>query len=58
MAEWEEIHQRLVDISEDLNEYGYKERYRKRLEILMGKCTADNPSNAMTIPQKCQAGNI
>lgn len=47
MAEWEEIHQRLVDISEDLNEYGYKERYRKRLEILMGKCTADNPYAAV-----------
>lgn len=47
MSEWEEIHQRLVDLLEDLDEYGYKERYRKKMEILMGKCTVDNPYAAV-----------
>lgn len=47
MTEWEEIHQKLAEILEDLNENGYKEKYKKRVEILMNKCTADNPYAAV-----------
>jgi len=42
MSEWEEIHQRLADILEDLKEEGYKEKYKRRIEMLMRRCTADN----------------
>lgn len=42
LSEWEDIHQRLADILEDLQEGGFKEKYRKRVEILMEKCTSHN----------------
>lgn len=42
MLEWEEIHERLADIWEDLKEDGYKEKYKRKFEILMRKCTSDN----------------
>lgn len=38
MAEWEDIHRRLEEVWEDLEEEGYRPRYRNRLEILMGEC--------------------
>lgn len=42
MREWEDIHQRLEDILEEIAEAGYKERHRKKMVTLMGKCTAPN----------------
>ncbi len=41
MREWEEIHQRLAEISQDLEEEGYRPKYKNRLEVLMGKCIPD-----------------
>lgn len=38
MTEWEDIARRLAEILEDLQEEGYRPRYRKRLEVLMGEC--------------------
>ncbi len=39
MREYEEIHQRLEEYLEDLQEYGYQNKYRRRLSKLMEKCT-------------------
>lgn len=43
MSEWEEIQQRLADILEDIKEEGYKEKYKRRLGVLMQRCTVDSP---------------
>lgn len=42
MAEWEDIHQHLEEIYEDLLEYGYRKTYKMRFERLLGKCTIPN----------------
>lgn len=47
MTEWEEIHQRLADILEDIKEEGYKEKYKRRLGVLMQRCTVDSPYSAV-----------
>lgn len=47
MTQWEDIHQRLEDIQEDIQEHGYHEKYRRRLETLMDKCTVKNPYSAV-----------
>lgn len=47
LVQWEDIHQRLEEIYEDLREYGYQKKYRKRLEKLLSKCTADNSYSAV-----------
>lgn len=49
MVEWEEIHKRLKDILEDLMEEGYKDRYRKRVELLMEKCEKENAYAAVKV---------
>lgn len=41
MAEWEEIRQKLEEISDDMKEDGYKTKYRNRIEVLMGNCLSD-----------------
>ena len=41
MIEWEEIRQRLEEISDDMQKDGYKTKYRNRIEVLMGKCLPD-----------------
>lgn len=42
MAEWEDIHKKLEEILEDLNEGGYKPKYKNRMGVLMSKCTKEN----------------
>ena len=42
MSEWEDIHQRLENIYDDLEEEGFKKKYKERFEILMEKCTVEN----------------
>lgn len=42
MQEWENISERLQELWDDIQESGYQEKYRKRLKILMGKCTRSN----------------
>ena len=41
LVQWEDIHQRLEEIYEDLQECGYQNKYRNRLRILLNKCTND-----------------
>lgn len=38
MTEWEDIHRRLAEILEDLEEEGYRPKYKNRAEILMNEC--------------------
>ena len=47
MEQWEDIHQRMEEIYEDLQEGGYNEKYRKRLLVLMKKCTCNNDYSAV-----------
>ena len=47
MEQWEDIHQRMEDICEDINDEGYKDKYRNRLKVLMEKCTEDNAYSAI-----------
>lgn len=42
MIEWEDIHQRLADILEDLEEEGYKPKYKNKVEVLMGECMPES----------------
>ena len=42
MIEWENIHYKLEEIYEDLQDNGYKKKYIMRFEKLMEKCTAPN----------------
>lgn len=42
MTEWEDIHKKMEEILEDLNEGGYKPRYKNRMGVLMSKCTKEN----------------
>lgn len=47
MQQWEDIYQHMEELYEDLQEGGYKERYRKRLLVLMEKCTYSNDYSAI-----------
>lgn len=47
MQQWEGIHQRLEEIHEDLQEEGYKEKYRNRLFMIMENCTYSNDYSAV-----------
>ena len=42
MSEWEDIHQRLEDLFDNLQEQGIKGKYKKQLETLMEKCTKES----------------
>ena len=42
MEQWENIYQHMEEIYEDLQEVGYKKKYKTKFERLMGKCTAGN----------------
>lgn len=42
MVEWENIHDRMEELFEDLQDDGYKKKYKIRFEKLMEKCTASN----------------
>lgn len=38
MTEWENIHEKLAEILEDLEKNGYQSRYKNRVEVLMREC--------------------
>lgn len=42
LKEWEDIHRRMTEIFEELEEGGYRERYRNRFEILMRECMSES----------------
>ena len=42
MVEWEDIHERLEELCEELQDHGYQKKYKFQLEKLMEKCTAIN----------------
>lgn len=42
MAEWEDIHEKMEEIYDDLQEVGYQKKYKIRFEKLMEKCTVEN----------------
>lgn len=47
LSQWEDIHQKLEEIYEDLQDYGYQEKYRNRLKKLLNKCTVSNAYSAV-----------
>lgn len=47
LAQWEDIHQRLEEICEDLQDYGYHNKYRNRLRRILNKCTVNNSYSAV-----------
>lgn len=47
LEQWESIHEKLVEIYEDLQDYGYQKKYRNRLKKLLNKCTVTNPYSAV-----------
>lgn len=47
LSEWEDIHERLECIYEDLQEYGYKRKYKDRLKKLLNRCTVTNSYSAV-----------
>ena len=47
LLQWEDIHQKLEEIYEDLQDYGYQEKYRNRLKKLLDKCTVSNAYSAV-----------
>lgn len=42
MGEWEDIHEKMEEIYEDLLDAGYQKKYKTRFEKIMQKCTAEN----------------
>jgi len=42
MGEWEDIHEKMEEIYEDLQEIGYQKKYKIRFEKVMKKCTVMN----------------
>lgn len=47
LAQWEDIHQRLEEIYEDVQDYGYQKKYGVRLKKLLNKCTLENAYSAV-----------
>lgn len=47
LAQWENIHQKLEETYEDLQEYGYHTKYGNRLRKLLNRCRADNSYSAV-----------
>lgn len=47
LREWEAIFQRLEDICEDIQEEGYKLKYKRRFYTLLQECTASNAYSAV-----------
>lgn len=47
MIQWEDIHQKLEEYYEDIQENGYHEKYKQRLKKLLNKCTAVNTYSAV-----------
>lgn len=47
MTQWEDIHQKLEETYEDLQDYGYQKKYGTRLKKLLNKCTLINAYSAI-----------